>query len=399
MAKTIDKFTAYGMEACSMVTNVVKKGNDGQYLNEKVSPDDNPELTKTLIQRTGNMIEDNVFDAVPVVGDNVIQQFWDGNDDIHDFPPLIPPYEKTRVEAPTWDVVSSDRLPSDLRPTFLRAKRYKYRMGILYTSIKVVDGKFNGLAYTQGGLSMPHGWSHSLNSSLSHPTYTDASYWCSALLFYDLGKADKLIRGPIAYAGFPLDERGYFMPDESTRICNDMFYMERSKSFLGQTREFVQTAKTRQGAKVLCFQMENDTIGAGFTEVRDDPDAMFTAISGMLYCIGLMNCRNIDTVIVVPPKGLSKKFKKKSGRPLLKYRVITVEQSDSGKVKTIRGRKHQDDRMIAESEMPQHIVRGHFKTYSKDRPLFGKYSGTWWWHHATKGAKSQGEIVHEYEVA
>ena len=404
MAKTIDKFVAYGPNGVDWKArgNATLSTGTRQIWGSQIRteedrihttthPDAPKDFADHVIRQTIQRIQEDVFEAVPVVGDSVVKQFWDSNDNIHNFPPLIPPFDNTWVECPVKPNPSVPNTESEVLNRALRnAARNKYRMGMLYKAEKVIDGRFEGLRYHENGLTMPHGWSYQ-GTRRDTPTYTDATYWCSAMLFYDLGKRSNQVFGPIAYVGFPLDERGYFMPDESTRICNSMYYDD------GGTPQFVEAVTTQQGAKVLCFQTDNEALPTTYG-VEGSTKAVFTAISGLLYCIGLMNCRNIDTVTVMPPKGLSKKFKKRSGRPLLKYRVITVEQSDSGRVKTIRGRKHQDDRMIAESEMPQHIVRGHFKTYSRDRPLFGKYSGTWWWHHATKGTKEHGEIVHEYEV-
>ena len=396
MAKTIDKLTAYGVS----LTDGMKKQGAEDYL-------------------TGNL-----FNAVPVVADSVLPQYWGNNTDIHKFAPLIPPFEYTWVEGSIFNVpwssylsmqkASDDRYSEEnLRKVYLRATRDKYRIGILYTAQKVEDGNFYGLHfdYEKHQIELPHGWTKGEHDAV-FATGTTASYWCSALLFLDLGKRVKKILGPMNYTGFPLDERGYFMPEESTRIVENTFYkkggnaigfsvggMAEGVPFYGIGPKGMQSnpwVTTSQKAKILNLDLITRSVTS--KDDRENQESMFVGISGLLYSVGLMNCNNIDTVVVEPSRGHSKKFKKQSGKPLLRYRLITVEHNNTGKIVTIKGEKHRDDNTVEENDIPKHIVRGHFKTYTKERPLFGKTHGTWWWPEQERGDKEHGEIVHEYEV-
>lgn len=45
-----------------------------------------------------------------------------------------------------------------------------------------------------------------------------------------------------------------------------------------------------------------------------------------------------------------------------------------------------------------HYVRGHIKTYTADAPLFGKYTGAWYWLPHVRGSPSEGKIVKDYRV-
>jgi hypothetical protein len=45
-----------------------------------------------------------------------------------------------------------------------------------------------------------------------------------------------------------------------------------------------------------------------------------------------------------------------------------------------------------------HICRGHFATYSEDRPLFGKYTGQFWKPSHVRGAAEFGLIQKDYNV-
>jgi hypothetical protein len=45
-----------------------------------------------------------------------------------------------------------------------------------------------------------------------------------------------------------------------------------------------------------------------------------------------------------------------------------------------------------------HFCRGHFKQFSEEKPLLGKYAGTWFWTLQMRGKKSQGEVRKDYKV-
>lgn len=50
-------------------------------------------------------------------------------------------------------------------------------------------------------------------------------------------------------------------------------------------------------------------------------------------------------------------------------------------------------------ELSLHIVRGHFATYTEERPLFGKYSGTFWVPAHVRGSQEVGIVGKDYEIA
>lgn len=54
-----------------------------------------------------------------------------------------------------------------------------------------------------------------------------------------------------------------------------------------------------------------------------------------------------------------------------------------------------------EGIMPFHLCRGHFATYTADKPLFGnpKNVGRFWIPPHTKGKKERGEIIKDYAIA
>jgi hypothetical protein len=46
----------------------------------------------------------------------------------------------------------------------------------------------------------------------------------------------------------------------------------------------------------------------------------------------------------------------------------------------------------------QHICRGHFATYTEERPLFGKYAGQFWIPAHVRGSAEAGKVFKDYDV-
>ncbi len=64
------------------------------------------------------------------------------------------------------------------------------------------------------------------------------------------------------------------------------------------------------------------------------------------------------------------------------------------------GKRRPDGRaeIADDGAVPLHMVRGHFKTYTPEKPLFGRMTGTYWWAHHLRGDESAGVVHHDYEV-
>lgn len=88
----------------------------------------------------------------------------------------------------------------------------------------------------------------------------------------------------------------------------------------------------------------------------------------------LLACKNVTVEDHQPSPKLSKRHQRDKGRPLVTFKTLRVtpmgaRRADEG------GRGDEIDRAL-------HIVRGHFKTFTTERPLFGRLTGTYWWRGA-----------------
>lgn len=108
--------------------------------------------------------------------------------------------------------------------------------------------------------------------------------------------------------------------------------------------------------------------------------------------IGWLNCRNVTTAITRTPSALIRK-RRRNGKPTgLDYRRIELDRST--KYALSQNSAHDQDR----DSKRLHIVRGHMRTYTAERPAFGSYVGNMWIHQHMRGDADLGRINHEYHV-
>lgn len=108
----------------------------------------------------------------------------------------------------------------------------------------------------------------------------------------------------------------------------------------------------------------------------------------IIYTIGLMNCRNVS-LQKESYRSRSSAPKARRAEPKLEYHTIVLPQSKSKRGPGLGG---------THSEPAIHKVRGHFKTYTAERPLLGKHVGTYWWPWQVRGNADKGAVVSKYEV-
>lgn len=132
--------------------------------------------------------------------------------------------------------------------------------------------------------------------------------------------------------------------------------------------------------------------GAGFTKLKGTPE-YGALMSGMLlpslFAISLMNCKNVTLDEQEPHEKASRNWERKHGRPLTRYHLLEI-----GEVRTSlsrEGRAKEDGLKKA-----LHVCRGHFKTYTQERKLFGKHEGTFWWPEHRRGSPERGEVQKDY---
>jgi len=111
-----------------------------------------------------------------------------------------------------------------------------------------------------------------------------------------------------------------------------------------------------------------------------------------LLTFTFMNCRNVDVKAHAIPERLAKKHLKQHGLTSHKYYVLEID-SLTRRVKALRQSGEASTKGQA-----LHLCRGHFKTFTVQKPLLGKHVGTYWWDHQVRGSADEGTIHKDYQV-
>jgi hypothetical protein len=114
-----------------------------------------------------------------------------------------------------------------------------------------------------------------------------------------------------------------------------------------------------------------------------------TLLFSALMAHSLLTCKNVEVETNQPEPGLSRAWERRHGEPLVRFTTLRVNSMH-----------HRDpsEGTGEEAQRALHIVRGHFKTFSPERPLFGRLAGTYWWDSQVRGDAKYGLVVKEYEV-
>jgi hypothetical protein len=103
-----------------------------------------------------------------------------------------------------------------------------------------------------------------------------------------------------------------------------------------------------------------------------------------LFALSLVNCRNVSLEEAGAPRRSRKR--PDAPRPDFRYsRVVLPSTPTAGP---------NGDR-FGPATKPLQVVRGHFKTYTADAPLYGKHVGTWWWGWHTRGDSIRERPLHD----
>ena len=105
----------------------------------------------------------------------------------------------------------------------------------------------------------------------------------------------------------------------------------------------------------------------------------------------LMHCKNVTSEVVNHPPKLAKAYQKRHRVPLVKYQTVNIDPMR--RILRSEGKAHETGIRKA-----LHICRGHFRTYSPEKPLFGKVAGTFFVPMHTRGSAKAGINIPDYRV-
>jgi hypothetical protein len=116
----------------------------------------------------------------------------------------------------------------------------------------------------------------------------------------------------------------------------------------------------------------------------------------LLLAVSFMHCRNVERVAhPISPKQ-NKKRQARNLPPFNRFHTLTIEPMKriiEQALAEYRGLHRNTDIHVA-----LHRVRGHFKTYTAEKPLMGHAVGSWFWGPTARGTEKRGTVKKRYEV-
>jgi hypothetical protein len=132
----------------------------------------------------------------------------------------------------------------------------------------------------------------------------------------------------------------------------------------------------------------------GMDEGLEDSIQGLVQVTSAVTITGFMfsHCKNVELVERLPKRHEQREAKRRN-EAFLKYREIVIDPGKTKQVAVGSGSSSQDHPVRA-----LHIARGNFATYTADRPLFGKYVGTYWRPAHVRGNADVGTVKSTYRV-
>lgn len=115
-----------------------------------------------------------------------------------------------------------------------------------------------------------------------------------------------------------------------------------------------------------------------------------------MMATGFTHCKNVSMIDVLePPLSVRAKREKKLKRPESRFRMLAIDPMRVDRDRTTGAADGEDNDPTGRS---LHIARGHFATYTDDKPLFGRYVGTFWRPAHVRGHIRDGVVSKHYGV-
>lgn len=105
-----------------------------------------------------------------------------------------------------------------------------------------------------------------------------------------------------------------------------------------------------------------------------------------LFVVNMMHCKNVK--LEEQPLTSREKRMQKHDKPAYRYHLLKVK---SGHPIFGEGKGKREN-------YSAHIVRGHFKTFTDDAPLMGRFVGTYWWDAQVRGRDKDHVVDKDYAI-
>lgn len=124
---------------------------------------------------------------------------------------------------------------------------------------------------------------------------------------------------------------------------------------------------------------------------RETKEALDSWVKNCYLALSFAHCKNVKIQEHHTPPKVAAKRKKAGKPPGTSYKTLLIDPMKE----VLRTEGNIEKNGLKKA---LHIVRGHFATYTEDKPLFGKVTGTFWKPMHARGNKKHGEIKKDYVI-
>lgn len=346
------------------------------------------DIMNNRVVQLGPNISAQFKKAPIIVCDEVTEYYYALSDkevwDITDFPNVAPPFESFWIETSRPSKIQSEEFgelawesDGNLRPT---------RWGALFYTVPkehLTNPEKGGVLFTQWDL-MQFEWLLEVVMFVQRPGYAITPIWAWSIPVTKEGaiwpKHDTVLNKRVAGLSYSL------IPDVKKLVDPVRARQEITKEIEDLFKVLNQPGMPTALPKVKAAQDWDDGV-AKYDEHRGEAHGY---LHPFLLAISFMHCKNV----VMKTRHPDAKWKKKrqaSGKITSSYRTIEV-----GPIKRmLEAAKQPGESGI---KMALHRCRGHFKTYTEEKPLLGRAVGTFFWDSHVRGTRQKGEVKSDYNV-
>jgi hypothetical protein len=166
-------------------------------------------------------------------------------------------------------------------------------------------------------------------------------------------------------------------PDTEIMRCNTIGYVHLNSDGLMDS----QIIKLSDGQRI--------SLGEAMQQKSEMLKSFCGAISVCLVALGIINCKNVRTEETGQVTLARSGSEKRRGIPARKIKYHTIQLPGGGTRADGKG---------GHRATAIHRVRGHFKTFTAEKPLLGQHVGTYWWGWQVRGKAENGIVVSDYSL-
>lgn len=141
---------------------------------------------------------------------------------------------------------------------------------------------------------------------------------------------------------------------------------------------------------VTHINLNRDGTVASTSGKFDEGGATGYEVLDILLALALLHCRNVSVVEHQAPRHERRRAQKEGLTAPTKYYVLEIDNT----LRRVVGQRPKGQSV--HDAIALHMVRGHFKTFTQERPLFGRATGTYWWDSQVRGDAKRGAVAKDY---